>query len=131
MISRGPSIWRITDVEVPISFGINAQGPAVTFHWPKPVYLTGMFVFSKSGDDSDSALLSFTISDQNGWDLITNGYQPQQQPVLATVGKGRRWFPLNIQVGNTDIWVIQFQNHSGDERTLTPILYFEFEDNPQ
>ncbi len=134
MPSRGPSIYRITDIEQAIAAATTPTTPGsstvVKFRWPKPLYITGLFVFAKSGLDVDAAKLKFTVQDQRSWDLVTSGVSTEQQPVFATVGAGRRWYPMNILVHDVDIWQIQFFNYSANT-VLTPIMYVEFEDAPQ
>lgn len=123
--ARGPSLWRITAVEKVIAAG--ATGVAVTYRWPKPVTIKSLFIYPKSNVFLDAASLSFSIEDQNGFQLVSNGLQQQTCPCLALMGKGKRRFPTSMYVANLDSWNITFNNTGAV--SVTPIMLVEFEND--
>lgn len=138
---RGPSVYRIRTIEVPIAGSATARvaGLSYKFRWPKPVIVTGMYIAATqviggkvTSNDAVNSKIEFSILDQESIEFTTDGFQARTLPAQMIVGPGRRWLPLNKKVFNLDVWTIQAFNASKvAETTLTPMLALEFVDDPQ
>lgn len=138
----GPVRFRVRGVEAPIFTG-SVLGP-VEFRWPRALFVTSLLLLPKSGARPDLAQLSIEIEDETQQQIVSSGNgQNQAAAALALNGQTpigpmltdlvlARPFAIQRPVNTGDKWYITIRNAAGGiALTVTPELYFDFEDGHQ
>lgn len=111
-----------------------AAGATFTYvyYWPKPVFIVGVTMVTRSGLASDLALLEFGFTDETQDQFSSDGSgQPGSNaaPSLALVGLAdpSTPYPMQRPVIGGDRWVLSMFNRGGATIVLGG-LYFYLED---
>lgn len=125
---RGPKLWRVAQVEFPISPGTSSA--QIPIKWPASARVTAMRVQAQGGAEVDAAALSFTMTDGHGWHFTTDGYQPQAR-LCSTLGSPQSRFHMmnDRPVENLDTWTLQFFVSDLLTYPLTPVVEFLYRVN--
>jgi len=117
-----PMIWRVHDLEVPVSQG--NFGPVVKYRWQRPLVIVQMKLMVTSGQADDLAALELFWEDGEGDQVPTSGFLPLSVCGSA-ISKNGHWLQMEQPVLHNKVMTFQVQNRSRLEGTITPILLFQ------